>query len=312
MMNERKIPVIIDCDPGCDDTIALLMSFRNEKLDIKGITVAAGNVSLENTSQNALRLAAIFSPMTPVSKGLPNPLMREIVTAPEVHGDSGIGGVVLPKTEKEFEKLGAVEFIAKTLRESEEKVVVVITGPMTNIAAFLMIYPELKEKIAYFSIMGGSSIGGNVTPAAEFNIYVDPEAAKTVFESGVEIVMSGLDVTLKALAYGEDIERLRSLGNEAGVIAAEVIEHAFGFHKDSGKTGVPLHDPCAVAYLTHPELFSGKRAYVAVETKGQFTTGETVIDRNGRYGKKANVLVLDSVDRKGFINLIVEGIEKLK
>lgn len=311
-MNMKKIPVIIDCDPGCDDTIALLMSFRNEKLDIKGITVAAGNVSLENTAQNALRLAAMFSPETPVSKGLPTPLMREIVTAPEVHGDSGIGGVVLHRTDKKFEELGAVEFIAKTLRESEEKVAVVITGPMTNIAVFLMTYPELKDKIDYFSIMGGSSVGGNVTAAAEFNIYVDPEAAKIVFNSGVKIVMSGLDVTLKALAYGEDIEAIRNLGNEAGLVAADVIEHAFGFHKDSGKTGVPLHDPCAVAYVTHPEIFSGTEAYVAVETKGEFTTGETVVDRNGKFGKAPNALVLDGVDRVKFMELIKEGIGKLK
>lgn len=307
----KKTAVIIDCDPGCDDAVALLMGYTEEKLDIRGVTVSAGNVSIENTSQNALRLTALFSKDIPVAKGLQKPLMREIVTAPEVHGDSGIGGVVLPKTDKEFHKLSAVEFIADTLRKSEEKIVIVITGPMTNIGAFLLTYPELKDKIEYFSIMGGSSIGGNVTPAAEFNIYVDPEAAKIVFESGIPIVMSGLDVTLKALAYGEDIEGLRKIGNHGGEIAADVIEHAFGFHKDSGKIGVPLHDPCALAYVTHPELFRGENAYVVVETKGEYTLGETIIDRNGKLGQKNNVLVLNWVDRERFIELITKNVSKL-
>lgn len=307
----KKIPVIIDCDPGCDDAVALLMGYSEERLEIRGVTVSAGNVSIENTSQNALRLTALFSKDVPVAKGLCKPLMREIVTAPEVHGDSGIGGVVLPKTDKKFHELSAVEFIAKTLRESEEKIVIVITGPMTNIAVFLLAYPELKNKIEYFSIMGGSSVGGNVTPAAEFNIYVDPEAAKIVFESGVHIVMSGLDVTLKALAYGDDIEGLRKIGNLGGEIAAEVVEHAFGFHKDSGKTGVPLHDPCALAYVTHPELFRGEEAYVAVETKGEYTLGETVVDRTGKLGHKNNALVLNWVDREKFMELIIKNISKL-
>lgn len=307
----KKISVIIDCDPGCDDAVALLMGYQEKRLNILGVTVSAGNVSLENTSQNALRLTALFSKDIPVVKGLNGPLMREIVTASEVHGDSGIGGVVLPRTDKEFHKLSAVEFIAETLRNTQEKVVIVITGPMTNIGAFLLSYPELKEKIEYFSIMGGSSIGGNITPAAEFNIYVDPEAAKIVFGSGVPIVMSGLDVTLKALAYGKDIEGLRNLGNSGGEIAAEVIEHAFGFHKDSGKTGVPLHDPCALAYVTHPELFKGEMAHVVVETRGEHTLGETVVDRCGRTGKEKNALVLNWVDRERFIELITRNISKL-
>lgn len=307
----KKIPVIIDCDPGCDDAVALLMGYREEKLNIKGITVSAGNVSIENTSQNALRLTALFSADIPVVKGLDKPLMREIVTAPEVHGESGIGGVTLPRTDKKFHNLSVVEFIAKTLRESDEKIVIVITGPLTNIGAFLLSHPELKEKIEYFSIMGGSSIGGNITPAAEFNIYVDPEAAKIVFESGVPIVMSGLDVTLKALAYGKDIDGLRKLGNHGGEIAAEVIEHAFGFHKDSGKTGVPLHDPCALAYVTHPELFKGEEVYVTVETKGEYTLGETVVDRTGKLKRENNTLILNWVDREKFIELITRNISKL-
>ncbi|MBC2855710.1 MAG: nucleoside hydrolase [Cetobacterium sp.] len=305
----KKIPVIIDCDPGCDDAVALILAFSSEKLDVKAVTASAGNVTIENTAQNALRLVSMLNENIPVAKGCGSPLMRTIVTAPEVHGESGIGGVVLPKTSKTFENISAVELIAKTLRESEEKVNIIVTGPMTNIAGFLLSFPELKEKIDQFTIMGGADNGGNVTPSAEFNIYVDPEAAHIVFNSGIPIVMCGLDVTLKAVAYDSDIEAMRNSGTEIGKIAADVIEHAFGYHKGSGKVGVPLHDPCAVAYVICPEMFKGEDAYVAIETKGEYTSGATIVDKNNKFGKKHNTKVIYDLDRDKFMSMLLDSVK---
>lgn len=308
----KKIPIIIDCDPGCDDAVALLMAFLNEKLDIKGITVSAGNVDIKNTSDNALKLTSLFSGNIPVAKGCGHPLMRTIVTAPEVHGESGLGDVILPDTDKKLESISAVELIANILKNSDEPVTIVITGPMTNIAAFLLSYPELKSKIKMFSIMGGTTKGGNVTPAAEFNIFVDPEAAHIVFNSGVPIVMCGLDVTLKALAFDEDIQAMKNIGNKAGKIAAEVIEHAYKFHKEGGRNGVPLHDPCAVAYVIDPSIFKGEEYFVGIETKGEYTSGATVVDINNKFNRKKNVKVIFDIDRDKFMDLLLNELKKYK
>lgn len=309
----KKIPIIIDCDPGCDDAIALLMAFASDKLDIKGITVSAGNVHINNTTENARRLVGAFRPELKIAKGCEKPMFKTIVTAPEVHGESGIGAVVLPQTDKKLEKLNAVEFIAKTLKESEEKINIVITGPMTNIAVFLMMYPELKIKIEKFIIMGGSSIGGNVTPSAEFNIYVDAEAADIVFKSGVEIVLCPLDVTMKAVVTESDLKEIKDIGGFASEVAYGAIKNALDFYKEFyQQTEVPMHDPCTVAYLLNSNLFKGKKVFLGTELKGEFTYGETIIDYRSKLGKEKNALVLNEINRDGFIELIKDSIKKLK
>ena len=309
----RKIPIIIDCDPGCDDTIALLMAFANDILDIKGITVSAGNVHINNTTENARKLVGAFRSDLKVVKGCEKPLFKAIVTAPEVHGESGLGAVILPDTDKRLEELNVVEFIAKTLNETNEKITIVITGPMTNIAVFLMVYPELKSKIEKFVIMGGSSIGGNITPSAEFNIYVDAEAADIVFKSGVEIVLCPLDVTMKAFVTETELEEIKKIGGLSSEIAYGAIKNALDFYKEIYKKNeVPMHDPCTIAYLLNPELFKGENVFLGVELKGELTYGETIIDYRNKLGKNKNALILNEINRKEFIKLITNSIKKLK
>lgn len=307
----KRLPIIIDCDPGCDDTIALLLAYNSEYLDIKGITVSAGNVHINNTLENTRKLTGLFRKDIPVAKGCEKPLFKTIVTAPEVHGESGLGCVVLPEIDKKIENINAVEFLAKTLKESEEKITIVVTGPMTNIAVFLITYPELKDKIEKFVIMGGSSIGGNVTPTAEFNIYVDAEAADIVFKSGVEIVLCPLDVTMKAFVTEEELDAIKKVGNKASEIAGGAIETALNFYKDVYKRNtVPMHDPCTVAYLIDETIFSGERVFVGTELRGEFTYGETIIDYRNKLGRNPNALVLNELNRERFIEILKESLKK--
>lgn len=308
----KKIPVIIDCDPGCDDAIALLLAFASDRMDIKGITVSAGNVNINNTTENARKLVGAFKPELKIAKGCEKPLFKTIVTAPEVHGESGLGSVRLPETDKKLEGITAIELIAEILKESEEKINIVITGPMTNIAVFLMVYPELKSKIEKFIIMGGSSIGGNVTPSAEFNIYVDAEAADIVFKSGVDIVLCPLDVTMKAFVTEKELGEIRNIGGLASEVAYGAIKTSLDFYKEFyQKSEVPMHDPCTIAYLLNSELFKGERVFLGTELKGEFTYGETIIDYRNKFGQEKNALVLTEIDRAGFITLIKKAVETL-
>lgn len=308
----KKIPVIIDCDPGCDDAIALLLAFASDRMDIKGITVSAGNVNINNTTENARKLVGAFKPELKIAKGCEKPLFKTIVTAPEVHGESGLGSVRLPETDKKLEGITAIELIAEILKESEEKINIVITGPMTNIAVFLMVYPELKSKIEKFIIMGGSSIGGNVTPSAEFNIYVDAEAADIVFKSGVDIVLCPLDVTMKAFVTEKELGEIRNIGGLASEVAYGAIKTSLDFYKEFyQKSEVPMHDPCTIAYLLNSELFRGERVFLGTELKGEFTYGETIIDYRNKFGQEKNALVLTEIDRAGFITLIKKAVETL-
>ena len=308
----KKIPVIIDCDPGCDDAIALLLAFASDRMDIKGITVSAGNININNTTENARKLVGAFKPELKIAKGCEKPLFKTIVTAPEVHGESGLGSVRLPETDKKLEGITAIELIAEILKESEEKINIVITGPMTNIAVFLMVYPELKSKIEKFIIMGGSSIGGNVTPSAEFNIYVDAEAADIVFKSGVDIVLCPLDVTMKAFVTEKELGEIRNIGGLASEVAYGAIKTSLDFYKEFyQKSEVPMHDPCTIAYLLNSELFRGERVFLGTELKGEFTYGETIIDYRNKFGQEKNALVLTEIDRAGFITLIKKAVETL-
>lgn len=308
----KKIPVIIDCDPGCDDAIALLLAFASDRMDIKGVTVSAGNVNINNTTENARKLVGAFKPELKIAKGCEKPLFKTIVTAPEVHGESGLGSVRLPETDKKLEGITAIELIAEILKESEEKINIVITGPMTNIAVFLMVYPELKSKIEKFIIMGGSSIGGNVTPSAEFNIYVDAEAADIVFKSGVDIVLCPLDVTMKAFVTEKELGEIRNIGGLASEVAYGAIKTSLDFYKEFyQKSEVPMHDPCTIAYLLNSELFKGERVFLGTELKGEFTYGETIIDYRNKFGQEKNALVLTEIDRAGFITLIKKAVETL-
>ena len=302
------LPVILDCDPGHDDAIALILALASPELDVLAVTTSAGNQTPDKTLNNALRILTLLGrDDIPVAAGAPKPLARELIIADNVHGESGLDGPKLPDPGFTPVAMTALELMAKCLRESPEPVTLVPTGPLTNIALLLAAHPELKSKIARIVLMGGAAGAGNWTPAAEFNIYVDPEAADMVFKSGLPITMCGLDVTHEAQVMDEDIERVRAITNPVAQCVAGLLDFFMIYHRDPkwGFAGAPLHDPCTIAWLLAPALFHGVECRVDIETGGTHTSGMTVVDRYGLTGKAANALVLLGLDRAGFIDLLV-------
>jgi len=304
----KKIPLILDGDPGHDDAIAWMLAKASPELDIRAVTSCAGNQTIEKTTYNAQRVCTLLGIDAPIAMGRPRPLLSDPITAGNIHGQTGLDGPALPAPSMELSPLGAVELMAEVLRSSETPVTIVSTGPQTNVAALLMAHPELKEKIGRISLMGGGIAYGNWTPAAEFNILVDPEAAQVVFSSGIPVQMAGLDVTEKALIFPEDFERIRAVGNQVAKVVADWLEFFYRFHRSIGYAGAPVHDPCAVASLLHPELFTIQEMYVEVETAGEYCRGATVGDIKGRLGRTPNTRCLMDVDRQGFADLLVEAV----
>ncbi|MBL0637308.1 pyrimidine-specific ribonucleoside hydrolase RihA [Aeromonas veronii] len=302
------LPVILDCDPGHDDAIALILALASPELKVLAVTTSAGNQTPDKTLNNALRILTLLGrDDIPVAAGAPKPLARELIIADNVHGESGLDGPKLPDPAFAPQAMTGIELMAKCLRESPQPVTLVPTGPLTNIALLLAAHPELKPKIARIVLMGGAAGAGNWTPAAEFNIYVDPEAADMVFKSGIPITMCGLDVTHEAQVIDEDIERVRAITNPVAQCVAGLLDFFMIYHRDPkwGFAGAPLHDPCTIAWLLAPELFHGVECRVDIETSGEHTVGMTVVDRYGLTGKPANALVLLGLDRPGFIDLLV-------
>ncbi|WP_340011346.1 nucleoside hydrolase [Paenibacillus sp. FSL E2-0202] len=304
-------PIIIDCDPGHDDAIAILLAIANsEKLDLRGITTVGGNQILDKITENALKVISFVNADIPVAKGAAGPLFGKLVTGEEAHGESGMDGPLLPPSKFRPVEQGAVEFMLNIIRSSEEKITLVPMAPLTNIALLITAYPEIKDRIEKISLMGGGISYGNVTSTAEFNIYVDPEAARIVFESGIPITMSGLDVTDKAAIFEDEILALKERG-PVSTMVGELLDFYSIYGKKMGYVGSALHDPCAVAWLLHPELFESKHLYVTVETEGKLTRGMTVADRRKKTDRPANVQVLVGVDREAFMKLIFDSLEKL-
>lgn len=235
----KKIPIILDGDPGHDDAIAWMLANASPLLDIRAVTSVCGNQTIEKTTYNALRIMTLIGLRAPMARGRTGPLVSEPIVAPTVHGKSGLDGPDLPEPAFEPLEMSAVELMAKVLSESAEPVTLVPTGPLTNVAALLLAHPELKSKIREISLMGGGIHHGNWTPAAEFNILVDPEAADLVFRSGIPIIMAGLDVTEQALVFPEDFERIRALGNPVATVVAEWLDFFYGFHRAKGYPGAP-------------------------------------------------------------------------
>ncbi|MFB2700372.1 pyrimidine-specific ribonucleoside hydrolase RihA [Aeromonas veronii] len=302
------LPVILDCDPGHDDAIALILALASPELKVLAVTTSAGNQTPDKTLNNALRILTLLGrDDIPVAAGAPKPLARELIIADNVHGESGLDGPKLPDPAFAPQAMTGLELMAKCLRESPQPVTLVPTGPLTNIALLLAAHPDLKPKIARIVLMGGAAGAGNWTPAAEFNIYVDPEAADMVFKSGIPITMCGLDVTHEAQVMDEDIERVRAITNPVAQCVAGLLDFFMIYHRDPkwGFAGAPLHDPCTIAWLLAPELFHGVECRVDIETSGEHTVGMTVVDRYGLTGKPANALVLLGLDRAGFIDLLV-------
>ncbi len=309
MPDLKKIPVVLDGDPGHDDAIAWTLAKASGLLDILAVTTAAGNQTIEKTTYNALRVCTLIGLDAPVAKGSPRPLNTEPMNAPSVHGESGLDGPALPEPAFSVQNESAADLMARVIRESADPVTIVSTGPMTNTAIFLRTHPELKSKVARVSMMGGGLGFGNWTPAAEFNILVDPEAAKIVFESGIPILMAGLDVTEKALIMPEDFEKIRALNNPVSEIVWQWLEFFYRFHRSIGYEGAPMHDPCAVMALIHPEIFTMKDYYVQIETCGDYCRGATVADFYGITRHEPNATCIVGVDRDAFAGYLVEAMK---
>ncbi len=304
-----RIPVILDGDPGHDDAIAWVLANASPLLDIRAVTSVCGNQTIQKTTYNAGRIMTLIGLDVPLAMGRVKPLVADAIIAPTVHGNSGLDGPDLPEPKNQPVKQDACTLMAEVLAASDDSVVLIPTGPLTNVAALLLLYPELKPKIRAIYLMGGGIQFGNWTPAAEFNILVDPEAAEIVFTSGIPITMAGLDVTEKALVFPEDFERVRAVGNPVATVVAEWLDFFYGFHRSIGYPGAPVHDAVAVAALIKPEIMTMRSMYVAIETTGDYCRGATVGDPLGVLGKPANARVILDIDRKAFVDLLVSATE---
>ncbi|WP_270421850.1 ribonucleoside hydrolase RihC [Citrobacter amalonaticus] len=297
-----RLPIILDTDPGIDDAAAIAAALFVPQLDLQLMTTVAGNVSVEKTTRNALQLLHFWNADIPLAQGAATPLLRPLRDAAYVHGESGMEGYDF--VEHDRQPLAKPAFIAlrDALISAPEPITLVAIGPLTNIALLLMHYPECTFNIRRLVIMGGSAGRGNFTPNAEFNIAVDPEAAARVFESGIEIVMCGLDVTNQAMLTPDYLASLPTLNRTGKML------HALFSHYRSGtmRTGVRMHDLCAIAWLVRPDLFTVKPCFVAVETRGDYTAGTTVVDIEGRMNRPANVQVALEINVAGFQQWVAE------
>ena len=313
-MPPRKI--IIDTDPGQDDAFAILLALASpEDIEVLGICTVAGNVPLPLTSRNACIICELAGkPQVRVFAGCDRPLKRKLVTAEHVHGKTGLDGPEMDAPVMALQDQHGVDFIIETLRrEPSGSVTLCPLGPLTNIATAFMRAPDILARVQEIVLMGGAYFEvGNITPTAEFNIYVDPEAAGIVFESGVPIVVMPLDVTHKALTTRARVEAFRSMGTKVGRVAAEWADFFERFDKAKyGSNGAPLHDPCVIAYLIRPDLFQGRHINVEIETQSDLTLGMTVADWWGVTDRKPNALFMGSVDADGFFALLTERLARL-
>ena len=306
--------IIIDTDPGQDDAVAILLALASPELEVLGITAVAGNVPLPLTLRNARAICELAGrPDIPVYAGCDAPLEGRLVTAENVHGATGLDGITLPEPTMPVQDRHAVDFLVETLRrEPAGTVTLVPIGPLTNIAAAFRQAPDVIARVGRIVMMGGAYFEvGNVTPAAEFNIFVDPLAAAEVFAAGADLVVVPLDVTHRALTSRAWVEGMRASGRVGEVVASWTDFFERYDRAKYGHDGAPLHDPCAVAYLIAPELFSGRRINVEIETEGRFTRGMTVADWWGVSGRPANALFIRDLDAPRFFDLLTERIGRL-
>ena len=308
--------IIIDTDPGQDDAVAILLALASpDEIEVLGITAVAGNVPLSLTERNARIVCELAGrPDIAIYAGCDRPLRRKLVTAEHVHGKTGLDGPELPEPKIKLQEKHGVDFIIDTiLQEPENSVSLCPLGPLTNIASAILKQPKIVSRIKQIVLMGGAYFEvGNITPTAEFNIFVDPDAAKIVFEAGIDMVVMPLDVTHKALVTGERNEAFRRLKSPVGIAVAEMTDFFERFDKEKyGSSGAPLHDPCVTAYLINPKIFSGKKINVEIETKSELTLGMTVADWWGVTNRKANAFFVGDLDSEKFFNLLTERLGRL-
>ncbi len=309
----RKI--IIDTDPGQDDAVAILLALASPELEVLGITAVAGNVPLALTQRNARIVCELAGrPDIRVFAGCDRPLRRTLRTAEHIHGKTGLDGPQLPDPDMPLQDVHAVDFLIETLRnEPEGSVTLVPIGPLTNIATAFKRAPDIVGRVAEIVLMGGAYFEvGNITPAAEFNIFVDPEAAAIVFRSGVALTVMPLDVTHKALTSRARVEAFRALGTEVGRMVAEWTDFFERYDKEKyGSEGAPLHDPCTIAWLIRPDLFTGRHINVEIETGSDLTLGMTVADWWRVTDRAPNATFMGDVDADGFFELLTERLGRL-
>jgi purine nucleosidase len=289
--------ILLDCDPGLDDALALLLAHGDPNIELVGVTTVGGNVSIEKTTRNALQLREYLGfRSVPIAAGVGEPLSGPVQSAEHVHGEDGLGTVILPEATLPVVPDSAVDLILETVKGAPGEIHLVATGPLTNIALALRREPHLVDRVASFTIMGGSYTRGNATPAAEFNIYADPEAAAEVFAAGWTVIMIGLDLTLQALVDEGIVDRMHQLGR-LGVELIAPLATFWANPLDDEWDGQALHDVCAVAHVARPDLFQSRPARVEVELIGEFTRGETVVDF---HSDRPNAVVPMRLDVPGF------------
>ena len=305
----KRKPIIIDTDPGIDDAVAIAVALNSFELDVRLITTVGGNVSLEHTTDNALKLVDFFERDVPVAAGAQGPLIAEFVDASDIHGASGMEGYEFPEPDGS-KLLGktAVEAMRDVILASEESVTLVSLAPMTNIALLLKVFPTVKEKIERIVLMGGTCGRGNKGVLSEFNVASDPEAAAIVFSSGVPIAMAGLDVGWAAMLRPEDSERIRDL-NETGKMFYSMFGHYRG---GSLKTGLKMYDAHAMAYLLDPGMYETQDVYVGIELAGSMTKGCTLVDLRGCLHKPANATVCIGIDAERFRTWLIDSIARCR
>ncbi|MBU3839405.1 MAG: nucleoside hydrolase [Candidatus Ruminococcus intestinipullorum] len=303
--------ILIDCDPGHDDAMAILTAYANQdKLNILGITTVGGNQTLSKVTKNAQNLLGFLNAKIPLASGQEGPLIRKLQAAPEAHGEGGLDGYSFEEKEYPLTSRNAVTFLRDRILQCEEQVTIAAMGPLTNIALLLKVFPKVHSKIERIVLMGGGLSHGNCTELAEFNIYVDPEAAKIVFQSGIPLVMAGLDVTEKAVITEVEIESLRNKGRVSRM-AGDLMKFYYESGKQFGFTDSPMHDLCVIAYLLEPEIFQGTYWHVEVSTENGKTRGLTYADCRLSGSQEKNVFVLEEVNRQRFVQLFLQSMEYL-
>lgn len=305
----KRRPIIIDTDPGIDDAAAIASAVFCESLDVKLISTVSGNVSIEHTTKNAQKLVEFFEKDIPVAKGSCRPLIKQIEDASHIHGETGMAGYEFPEPTKKLHNKNSIEAMKEVILSSEEKITLVPIGPLTNIALLLRTYPEVKENIEEIVLMGGSSGRGNHTPAAEFNIGADPEAAKIVFSEDIKKVVCSLDVTSVATLDLETINKLRNM-NKIGEMFYSLFNHYRGGSILNG--GLSMHDLTTIAYLDNPDLFKKVETFVDIETGSRYTEGFMIVDFEGVYKQEANAIFCTGIDVEGFRKWMLNIFENIK
>jgi purine nucleosidase len=305
--------IVLDCDPGQDDAIAILLAHGSPEIDLCAITTVAGNQTLDKTTLNARRVATVAGIRdVPIAAGCDRPLVRELVTAGEIHGASGLDGPAFGEPAVPLAGTHAVDLIVDLVMASPGDLTLVPTGPLTNVAMALRREPRLATRVKEVVLMGGSYTRGNVTPAAEFNVMVDPEAAAIVFEAGWPLTMVGLDLTHQARATSEVTERIAAVGTPLATIVLQMLEFYGGRYRAAEGLGhPPVHDPCAVARVIRPDVVGCADAFVAVETQGRWTSGMTVTEFRAGRGPAFNARVATKLDFQGFWDLLIDALARI-